>query len=100
MNKQLRHYIYHGLMLISYALLALFYELDFRHTYGLPLFKGLGLILCGFLIASAFFNLIIPIKQEDSATANTPSAQKRRTLCMVAITIVLAIILALLLIWK
>ena len=87
-------------MLIIPALLALLFTRDFQHSYGLPPFKGLGLISCGFLIASAFYNLIIPIKLEDSAIANTPSAHKRRTLGMVAMTIVLAIILTLLLIWK
>ena len=100
MNKHWRHYIYNGFMLIFYALLALLFSWDYRHSYGLPPFKGLGLILCGFLIACAFYNLFIPIKQEDSATAYTPSAQKRRTLGMAAMTILLAIILALLLIWK
>ena len=100
MNRILRHFMYHGFMLIFYALLAVLFSWDFRHSYGLPPFKGLGLILCGFLIASAFYNLFIPLKQEDSATAYTPSAQKRRTLGMVTLTLFLAIILALILIWK
>ena len=100
MNKRIRHYIYHGFMLIFYALLALLFSWDYRHSYGLPLFKGQGLTVCGFLIASAFYNLIIPLKQKDGATAYTPSAQKRRTLGMVALTLFLAIILALILIWK
>ena len=87
-------------MLIFYTLLAVLFMWDFRQSYGLPMFKGLGLILCGFLVASAFFNLIIPIKQEGSPSVNTPSAQKRRTLGMIAMTIMLAVFLALLLIWK
>ena len=100
MNKQMRHYIYHGFMLIFFSILAVIFMWDFRQSYGLPPFLGQGLFMCGLLAASGFYNLIIPFKQEGSAIANTPSAQKRRALGMVAMTIVLTIILALILIWK
>ena len=66
-----------------------------------PYYKyGIILFCSGYVSAYAFNSIINQFKLEDRATANTPSAQKRRTLGMVAMTIVLAIILALLLIWR
>ena len=100
MNKQLRHYIHHGFILIFYTILAVIFMWNFRKSYGLPPFMGQGLFICGLLAASGYYNLIIPIKQEGSALANAPSAQKRRALGMVAMTVVLAIIFAVILIWK
>ena len=97
MNNKVMN-IFNGFLLLSALHTA---SLTAKELWQSPNFKyGIILFCSGYLSAYAFNSIIIPVKLEERASVNTPTAQKRRALGMIVMTIVLAIILALILIWK